>query len=76
MKLVITGIVKNTSAWVEIVQVDADESTTLEQINKGVKEIQDLVGQAFKSGNDGYMTFGDVVISIQSFAALSVVVKE
>jgi hypothetical protein len=76
MKLVITGVVKNTSTWMVVAQVEAEETATLEQLNEGAEQIRDLIAQAFKSGKDGYMTLGDVVINMQSFAVLSVSVKE
>lgn len=76
MKIVINGIVKNTSNWVLINQSEADSSATLEQVNEGADEIRNLIGQAFKSGQNGHLTFGTDVINIQAFAVISVDVKE
>jgi hypothetical protein len=75
MKIVIKGVVKQTSTWVEIVEVEAEETATLAECNEGVQEIRNLIARSFKSGNDGYMTFGDVVINIQSFAAIGISIE-
>jgi hypothetical protein len=75
MKLVITGIVKNTSALIDVAQLEVPTPATLEQLNEGAEQIRNLIAQSFKSGADGYATLGDVVINIQSFAALNVSVK-
>jgi hypothetical protein len=75
MKLVIKGIVKQTSTWVEIVEVETEETATLAECKEGAQEIRNLIAQSFKSGSDGYMTLGDVVINMQSFAAIGISIE-
>lgn len=73
MKIVIMGIVKQTSRWVDISTVDIDDpEVSEEEVNQEIDRMRNLIATCFKDGSNGYMTLGDVVISTQSFAAISV----
>lgn len=75
MKLVLRGIVKDTSTWVDLAEVEALETATIEELNEGADEIRELIAQAFKGGANGYLNFGNSVINMQSFAVMSVELK-
>lgn len=75
MKLVLRGIVKDTSSWVDLAEVEALETATIEELNEGADEIRELIAKAFKSGANGYLNFGNSVINMQSFAVMSVELK-
>jgi hypothetical protein len=72
---VVKGIVKDTSSWVELTKIETEENATDEQLENGANEFRNLVAHAFKSGNSGYMTVGNAVINIQSFAAISISIE-
>lgn len=73
MKIVIKGIVKHTSTWVGLASVDVDLSNASESdVEQGAEQIRDVIAASFKEGANGHLTFGDVVINIQSFATISV----
>lgn len=76
MELRVEGIVKNTSSWVFLTSVEVAETATEKEVNEGAEEFRNLIGAAFKGGTDGYVTLGDVVINIQSYAAISVKVMK
>lgn len=76
MKIVIKGIVKQTSHWVDIAADEVPEDATAEQVNEGLDQLRDAIGEMFKSGKSGQATMSGSVIDIQSFAVISVNVEE
>ena len=75
MKLVLRGIVKDTSTWVDVAEAATFETATIEEINEGADEVREMVAQVFKGGANGYLKFGDAVINLQAFAVITVEVK-
>lgn len=75
MKLVLRGIVKDTSTWVDISEVEVLETATIEELNEGAKEIHEMIAQSFKDGTNGYLKLGHAVINMQAFAVIAVEVK-
>lgn len=75
MKLVLRGIVKDTSSWVDLAEVEALETATIEELNEGADEVRELIAQAFKSNSNGYLKFETAVININAFAVISVELK-
>lgn len=75
MKLVLRGIVKDTSTWIDISEAEVLETATIEELNEGAEEIREMIAQSFKAGTNGYLKFGDAVINMQAFAVIAVEVK-
>ena len=76
MKLVIKGIIKQTSQWVDIAEDEVLGDVTTEQLNEGLDQLRDAIGDMFDSGKSGQVTLGDSVINVQAFAAINVSVEE
>ena len=76
MKIVIKGIVKQTSQWVDIAEDEVLEDATIEQVNEVLDQLRDVIGDMFKSGKSGQLTFNNSVINIQAFALIRVNVQE
>ena len=73
MKIVVRGILKNTSEWIDLSYVSIDDKdATPEEIDQAVEQMRDIVASAYKNGTSGHLTADDVVIDIQSFAAISI----
>ena len=76
MKIVIRGIVKNTSTWVDISEVEALESATPEQLKDGADGIIDIIKSSFRDKSAAFINIDGVVINISEFATLSVKVEK
>jgi hypothetical protein len=75
MKLVIRGIVKDTSSWINLGEVESDETATTEELNEAAEDVREIISHAFKSGTNGYLNVDTAVINIQAFAIITVEVK-
>ena len=75
MKLVLRGIVKDTSTWVDLAEVEALETATTEELNEGADEVRELIAKTFKEGTNGYLKLESCVINMQAFAVITVEVK-
>jgi hypothetical protein len=76
MKLVIRGIVKNTSVLLTLAEVEALESATLEEIEEGADQIRDIIKTSFRDKSAAFISVDGVVINISEFAILSVKVEK
>lgn len=76
--LVLNGVLKSGGEWFALAtkQVEHEASLARSDIDDVVAQFMDIIKTSYREGTDGYITFGDTVINIQSFAALSFDVHE
>jgi hypothetical protein len=76
MKIVIRGIVKNTSALLTLAEAEVLEGATLEEIDEGADQIRDIIKTSFRDKSAAFITIEGVVINVSEFAILSVKVEK
>lgn len=77
MKLVVSGIVKNTDKWIAISEVAAVDGASKEEAEIIAEQIRDSIYNAYPVENKSMpFTFGKVVIDVKAFAAIEVVISE
>lgn len=75
--LVLNGVLKSGGGWFALatkqVQEDGLQRSDIDDV---VRQFMDIIKTSYREGTDGYITFGDAAINIQSFAALGFDVHE
>lgn len=76
--LVLNGVLKSGGEWFALAtkQVEHEAGLTRSDIDDVVAQFMDIIKTSYREGTDGYITFGDAAINIQSFAALSFDIHE
>ena len=76
MKIVVKGIVKQTSQWVDIIRGEMTNVSSFEDANIITRQLKEHIEDVYKLDDSGFASINDVVIDIQSFAVISVNVEE
>jgi hypothetical protein len=75
--MVLNGVLKSGGGWFALatkqVQEDGLQRSDIDDV---VAQFMNIIKTAYREGTDGYITFGDAAINIQSFAALSFDIHE
>ena len=76
MKIVIKGIVKQTSQWIDIIRAEITNGSSIEDVNDVARQLKRHIKDVYVLDDSGFASINDVVIDIQSFAVISVNVEE
>lgn len=75
--LVLNGVLKSGGGWFVLATKQVQEEGLLRSdVDDMIGQLMDIVKNSYRHGTDGYITFVDATINIQSFAALSVDIHE
>lgn len=72
MFIVIKGIVKNTSQWIELARVEASLDATSEDVHNLVNVIRSNIKSIFETGESGFVSVNGTIIDVQAFAVIEV----
>lgn len=75
--MVLNGVLKSGGGWFTLATKQVEEDgLSRSDIDDVVAQFMNIIKTAYSEGTDGYITFDDAAINIQSFAALSFDVRE